>query len=117
MQIIYKSKSMETVCHNFTRAQKLYGSLVAEKLLAAIQLLESATNIVDIRQYPPFHFHALKGKLTGLFAIDLGRRLGYRILLKPLDDDLHPCSNEQVFGPEAVKIVVVSVEEVTKHYE
>lgn len=60
----------------------------------------------------PFHFHDLKGNRKGQYAIDVdGRRSGYRIVLKPIDEDI-----TDVFSvAKSVKIILVW--EVGNHYE
>ena len=99
------------------KAKKEYGEAVTEKLYSAIDYIESANSIADIREYPPFHFHDLKGKRNGEYAIDLGRRLGFRLIVRPLDANGETCNNTQIYSAAAIEIVVVQFEEVTNHYE
>lgn len=117
MEIQYKTNKLSTLCHNLNKAKKIYNENVAQKLLETINFIEAAPTLKDIVNYPPFHFHDLKGTKKGLFAIDLGRKLGYRLIVKPLNPDNSECTNEQVFGKDAIKIIIMFVEEVSNHYE
>lgn len=73
MNIIYRTSRLKDECTILKKAKKKYGDKVAEKLFATINYMEAADNLVDVREYPTFHFHDLKGDKAGLYAIDLGR--------------------------------------------
>lgn len=100
------------------KATKQYGKQVAEKLFSTINYIESSANLIDIRNYPPFHFEDLKGNRAGEYSISLGRKLGFRLILKPLSKSETFCDNTQVYNDAAaIEIVVVQLEEVSNHYE
>ncbi|MDI9470470.1 MAG: hypothetical protein QM296_09720 [Bacillota bacterium] len=73
--------------------------------------------IKDIVVIPTFRFHSLKGKLAGLFAIDVKTRWDkWRIILQPLD------KNEEIFDPCHIDEIaafekIVEIKEVSPHYE
>lgn len=116
MHIEYSKSALKKVCTDIKKARKQYGEDVSEKLFSTINFIKSASNLNDIISFPPFHFHALKGKRSGQYAIDLGRRLGYRLIVVPLDMDGSISDNPQ--NPaNSIKIVCVLIEEVTNHYE
>ena len=48
--------------------------------------MEAAENLEDINAIQIYRLHALKGKREGQFALDLGKRLGYRLIIIPLDE-------------------------------
>jgi proteic killer suppression protein len=109
---------LKAICHDLKKAQQAYGEKVTEKLYSAIDYIESAESIIDVRCYPPFHFHPLKGSRSNEYAIDLGRKLGFRLILKPLGKDGTVSSNVQIYNDAvAIEIVVVQLEEVSNHYE
>lgn len=115
MKIFYKNKKVEKLCTNEKSAIKEYGAQVADKLIAAINILESAQNLKDILSLPQYHLHILKGNLAGIFSMYLGKTTGYRLLLIPLDDSKNKIqSNEQLIYSKAV---CVEIQEVSKHYE
>lgn len=116
MEIAYKNKPIQTVCEDYKKAARKYNTLVADKLHAALNFIQAAENIRDVAKYPPFHFHDLKGDRAGCFAMDLGRRLGYRLIVRPKLKGRY-AAPEEVFGTEALEIVVIQLEEVTNHYE
>lgn len=118
MEIRYKTARLKAICHDKKKATKEYGNLVAEKLFSAINFIESTNNLIDVRCYPPFHFEDLKGNRFGEYSISLGRKLGFRLILKPLNGNGTVCNNTQVYNDAAaIEIVVVQFEEVSNHYE
>ena len=122
MQIKYKTDKLEKVCENLKEARKNFSGIIPEKLHAAINYIKSSSTIIDIINYRPFHFHDLentnKGARKGQYAIDIGgRKSGVRLILIPLDANGNKYTNEDVFGANAINIVIVQLEEVTNHYE
>ncbi|MBQ0059944.1 MAG: hypothetical protein KBS83_08370 [Lachnospiraceae bacterium] len=75
----------------------------------------NATSLQDIVNYPPFHFHPLKGDRKGEWSIYLGKT-GYRVAMIPCDGD----GNEIIEGDIIAwckSIKVICVTEVSNHYE
>jgi len=101
---------------NMKKAQKAFSNLVAERLHAAVNQIKAAPDIRDVINFPPHHFHLLKGDRNGRYAIDLGRKLGFRLIVRPQKGDKF-ASPEEVFGADALTIVDIQFEEVTNHYE
>ena len=117
MEIRYKTKQLKNVCEKLGKDKKDFGADVAEKLFSAIDFIETAASVVDVRNYPPFHFHPLQGDKKGDFAIDLGRRLGFRLIVRPVNNNGTFSNKEQVYGVKAVEIIAILFEEVSNHYE
>ncbi|MGL5206596.1 MAG: type II toxin-antitoxin system RelE/ParE family toxin [Acidaminococcaceae bacterium] len=117
MEIRYKKKELKNICENYKKVKKEFGADVAEKLFSAIDFIEAAPSIADVKNYPPFHFHPLQGNKKGEYAIDLGRKLGFRLILKPLNSDGTFSNNEQIYSAKAIEIVVILLEEVSNHYD
>lgn len=117
MEIKYKTSKTEEHCTNLKKAQKKYGEAVAEKLHGAINFIESASNLKDVREHLPFRFHDLKGDREKACAIDLGRKIGWRLLVVPLKENGSFCTNDEIFGEYAVCIKIIRIEEVSNHYE
>ena len=115
MKLIYKTKKVEKLCTNEKTAIKDLGKDVANRLIMAIQLLESAVNLKDILVLPQYKLHVLKGDLEGIYSMYLGKTTGYRLLLIPLDSNEEPIKNNDM----SVYTIAVCIEiiEVTKHYE
>ena len=116
MEIQYKSQKLHELCHDYRKAQKELGKQVAEKLFALMNLLENSECLYDIEAMRIYHLHPLSGERRGEFALDLGRKLGYRLIVIPLDD------NEKEWKETDLSIVykatkIVLVWEVSKHYE
>ena len=116
MQINYKSPKLQELCSDMRKATKAFNSDVAEKLLSAVNFIESAENLLDVRNYPPFRFHQLKNDKKGLCSIYLGKKLGYRLLVIPLLNG-EKATPEEIFGLKAVEIKIIKIEEVSNHYE
>ena len=92
-------------------------AVVAEKLHALINLIESADNLQDIAEMQIYHLHPLQGKRTEQYALDIaGRRAGYRLVIIPLD------ANGNEWKEKDINVVYKSTEviiawEVSNHYE
>ena len=115
MKIIFKNSKVKQLCTNEQKAIKELGAMVANKLFAAINLLESAENLKDILAFPQYHLHKLKGNLKNIYSMYLGKTTGYRLLLIPLDE------NEKAIVSSDISIytlaVCIEIEGVSKHYE
>ena len=69
------------------KAKKELPAIIAEKLHALINLIESSENLQDIAAMQIYHLHPLQGKREGQYALDIaGRKSGYRLVIIPLDD-------------------------------
>ena len=81
-----------------------------------LNLLESAENLYDVDRMRIYHLHALQGDRQGQYALDLGRKSGYRLIVVPLksEEDSEP-EAEQMLMYKTCEIILVW--EVSKHYE
>ncbi|MEG1132726.1 MAG: type II toxin-antitoxin system RelE/ParE family toxin [Romboutsia sp.] len=116
MDIIYDNKTVEKQCTNYTAAQKKLNKQVAEKLHSAINFIDNSTCLMDIKNMPMYRLHALRGDRKGSYAIDLGKRLGYRLIIVPLDNSKNrwdTTDENKIF--KSTKIILAL--EVTNHYE
>lgn len=115
IEIIFKNKKIEKICKNFKKAQKEYGKNVAEKLYSLINLLEAIETLKDISFMRTYNFHSLTGKRKGEYALDLGRKLGYRLIIIPLDENGNQWNTNDINIINSTKIIIVM--EVSNHYE
>lgn len=116
MDILYDNKKLEKSCKDIKNAKKLYNVQVAEKLHGTINYLENAVSLLDVKNIPFYHLYSLEGKRKGTWAIDLGRKLGYRLIIKPLDEHKQEWEikdENQIY--KSTKIILAM--EVTNHYE
>ena len=116
MDIIYDNKTVEKQCTDYTQAQKKLNKQVAEKLHSTINFIDNSTCLMDIKNMPMYRLHALKGDRKGSYAIDLGKRLGYRLIIVPLDNSKNrwdTTDENKIF--KSTKIILAL--EVTNHYE
>ena len=116
IQIQYKNSKLEKLCHNFSKAQKELNVNVAEKLIALIKLLERAECLNDIYMLRQYNLHPLQGDRKGQIALDLGRKLGFRLIIIPLDEDGN-MSVEKELQKVLKTTNIILVWEVSKHYE
>ena len=116
MIIIYKNKKIEKQCKDYREAKKTYNDNVAEKLHSVINFIENSESLMDVKNMPSFHLHPLSGDRKGTYAIDLGRRLGYRLIVIPLDNEQKQWTINDVNEIYKCTSVVIAVE-VTNHYE
>ncbi len=89
---------------------------VAQKLFAAINILEQAESLNDIAVLPIYHLHDLSGDRFGVYAMDLGRKLGYRLLIEP-DPPVSEENKSLDFNSKCKTIKKIIVLEVSNHYE
>lgn len=112
MEIYYSSKKVEKYCTDLSSAKKFYSIQVAIKLHKLINFIEEIQSLKELIDFPIYHFHPLRGKRDGQFAIDIaGRRSSYRLIVS--FDEISP---KEVFS-QANKINIIRIEEVSKHYE
>jgi proteic killer suppression protein len=116
LEIQFSNQKSRKQCTISSVAQKAFGEIVAEKLMMAIEFMESAENLKDIQVMPQYNLHLLKGKRKDQYAMDLGRRLGFRIILVPLDKNGKHVKNSDE-SKLMVESVNVKIEEVGMHYE
>ena len=78
MDIKYKNETVKKqFCSEYKRLWK-YPDQVKKKLEAAENFIRNAESLLDIANYPPFHFERLKGKRKDEWSIRLGHT-GYYI--------------------------------------
>lgn len=116
IEINYRNNRDKKVCTDFRKAKKEVGDRAADKLHSLINFIENAENLMDIKNVPTYNLHPLEGKRKGQFALDLGRRLGWRLIIIPLDDDGNKWTISDL--NEIYKLTnIVLVWEVSNHYE
>jgi len=117
--IKYLNKKVEKQCTNLKEAKKLFGGseIMAESLFSRVNAIKQATVLKDITALPNFRFHNLKGKLDGLFSIDVKtKKEKWRLILRPLDENeepFYPCNIDKI----ASTVTVIEIREVSPHYE
>lgn len=116
MKIKYHNKKIEALCTDYGRAKMQLGQEVATKLFAAVNYISSAKSLQDVKNYSAYNLHLLIGQRKGQYAIDLGRKLGFRLIIIPLNEK----DEEWVAAQEhdllkATKVVIIW--EVNNHYE
>ena len=116
MQIEYKTEKTKKLCKQLDYAKKHLPTEVAEKLMSHINYIEQATCFADIMNFPPFKFHKLKGDRKNEFSLDVGRKLGYRIIIDPLDEQNNSLKKEKDINTIKNCTKIILVVEVTNHY-
>ena len=115
MTILYKNKTAkEQFCSEYKKKWR-YPDQVKKKLEAAENFIINSDSLLDVANYPPFHFERLKGNRKHEWSIRLGNT-GYRVTMIPCDDN----GNEIVDGDimaQCKMIKIVKVTEVSNHYE
>lgn len=117
MKILYNNKSVQKQCENFKESKKCFNQIVAEKLHSTINFILNAESLMDVYYMRTYNLHPLKGDKYGRFAIDLGRKLGYRLLITPLDEKGNPMNTTDNILEMYKSTYVIIVLEVSKHYE
>ncbi len=115
MIILYKNKKAEKQFSSKHRKAWRYPKQVQEKLVATETFISSADSLMDIANYPPFHFEILRGDRKDEWSIRLGST-GYRVILYPCDDEGNIITGGDILSRcKTIKIIMVT--EVTNHYE
>lgn len=117
MELIYKDKKTKEKCTNIKKAKKEFDIKVVEKLFGTIYFLQNAKNLQDIANVPSFHLHQLKGDKKGSYSIYLGKVLGYRLIIKPLDDNKEEIKNHDDLSLIYKSTKIVLIWEVSNHYD
>lgn len=77
--------------------------------------MRNADTLHDINAMRIYHLHALSGKRNGQYALDIGNRSAYRLIIKPLNED------GKEFEETDIRIVYqsahIKILEVSNHYE
>ncbi len=115
MRIIYKNDPVKKqFCSEFKKKWR-YPEQVKTKLVAAENYIINASSLLDVANYPPFHFEHLKGKRKDEWSIRLGNT-GYRVTFIPCDDDENEIVNGDILS-QCKSIKIIKVTEVSNHYE
>ena len=115
MKIVYKDKKIERLCNDEEYANKYIGKDVTIKLMKVIYLLRSVSSLSDIYVYKSLNLHKLKGDLKDLYSIYLGKNRGYRLIIKPMNDELEIIVIKDT--KEFKEVKNIEIVEVSKHYE
>ena len=116
MRVEYKTDKTRKICTDITYAKRQIPNDVAEKLMAHINFIEQAVSFEDIIKYPPFRFHKLHGDRKDEYALDIGKKSGYRIIITPLDENNKSLEDEKDINIIKQCTRIVLVLEVTNHY-
>lgn len=117
MKIVrYKNRKIKRLCESRKYAQKHLDKIVAERLAAAIEFIKSAESLNDMANMTNFRLHNLTGNREGQYAIDLGKKLGYRLVFKP-EPPLSAQFNHFDFHGKCSLIKSIIILEVSNHYE
>lgn len=115
IQIRYKN---ETVKKQFCSEYKIkwrYPEQVKKKLISAENFILNAESLMDLANYPPFHFERLKGNRKDEWSIRLGNT-GYRVTMIPCYNDGREIIEGDILA-QCKMIRIVKVTEVSNHYE
>lgn len=117
MDVKFKDKRTAKRCCDLSYAKKELGATVAERLMSHMNFIKNAERFEDIMSHLPFRFHKLQAEFKDLYALDVGRKLGYRIIIEPLDENNNSLKKEKDINiiKECTKIILVV--EVNNHYE
>ena len=115
MQIVYKNKKVKEDFSAEYKKKWKYPLQVIRKLEAAENYIKNADSLMDIANYPPFHFEHLKGNRKDEWSIRIGNT-GYRVTMIPCDSDGKEIVEGDILS-QCKTIKIVKVTEVSNHYE
>ena len=115
MNILYENKFAEKqFCSRYKKKWK-YPEQVRKKLEAAENYMINADSLMDVANYPPFHFERLRGNRKDEWSIRLGNT-GYRVTMIPCDENENEILEGDILA-NCKMIKIVKVTEVSNHYE
>lgn len=115
MQILYKNETAKKQFDSEYKKKWKYPEQVKKKLEATENFIKSSNSLLDIANYPPFHFERLKGARKVEWSIRLGNT-GYRVTMIPCDDEGKEITEGDIMAQCKI-IKIVKVTEVSNHYE
>ena len=115
MQILYKNETAKKQFCSEYKKQWRYPEQVKKKLESAENFMRNAESLMDIANYPPFHFEHLIGDRKDEWSIRLGNT-GYRVTVIPCDNDGNEITEGDILA-WCKMIKIVKVTEVSNHYE
>ncbi|MCD8131315.1 MAG: type II toxin-antitoxin system RelE/ParE family toxin [Lachnospiraceae bacterium] len=71
MEITYKTRKIEKICTNANTAEKIYGTMMAEKIHQRVDEIYAAENVEMMIQFHIGRCHLLKQDRKGQYAVDL----------------------------------------------
>ncbi len=87
----------------------MYGTEISNKIKLRLTVLNAAPNLAAVPKTKPERCHALKGKKTGQYAIDL--KHPYRLIFRPDHDPLPKNEEGQLDLARITRIKIISVED------
>lgn len=99
MEIKFKTRILEKCYTAHKEAVKSFGEQVARKYVQRVNIIKAAKNLDELKTLPGLRCHPLTGNRQGQFAINL---TGFYRLIFTLEGKL---------------LQIVSIEEVSKHYD
>jgi proteic killer suppression protein len=96
--IQFGRRKLEKCYRSPKEGEARWGRQVARRYIQRVDVLHVIERVDDLRAFPPFRFHRLKGGRTGQYAISLTDRV------------------RLIFTVKAHGRGVIRVEEVSKHY-
>lgn len=116
MNIQYDNNNVEKLCNDYKEAVKKLGKPVANKLHMVLQYIDAAECLMDVKNMKSFNLHSLKGDRKNTYAIYLGKKLGFRLILVPVfSENLQwkEKNENQIFNATNTVLLL----EVCNHYE
>lgn len=116
MQINYANNEVKKICTERKYALKYIDAKVYCALQFVMNFIENSESLIDVINYPSFNFHPLEGPdNVDEWSIYI-KRTGYRLILKPQDENNTIIKKGDVISnSKSIKIVLVT--EVNNHYE
>lgn len=86
MIVTYKSKSLEKICNDVSKAIRKYGADIAQKLYQRLNEIRAAINVELMIQYHIGRCHRLEGNRLGQYSVDLVHP--YRLIFTVSGDEV-----------------------------
>lgn len=99
MIVKFRTKKLEKAYSEFKYAFKEYGDKIGKKYIQRINIIKATQSLDELKKLPGLRCHPLKGSRAGQYAVNLN---GFYRLIFTIEDG---------------KLNIVTIEEVSKHYD
>jgi plasmid maintenance system killer protein len=109
MDIYYRTRKLENVCNNKTKALKEYGQILARLLQRRLSELKAAETLADVRTLPGARCHELVWDRQGQLSVDL--KHPRRLIFVPANDPIPKKEDGGLDWGNVTEVEIIEIED------
>lgn len=125
MDVEFKTNKLKKCYESLKKAIQEWGQEVGPRYIERVNLLKAIERLDDLQSFPQLHYHMLKGDREGQHAVRLTgfMRLIFTVEVKAVEQEskelehLNGETEQGDMSKQIVKVEVIRIEEVSKHYD